>query len=162
MVGRVWLPEHVELLKKLVSEGLSATQIGVRMELTRNQVIGYCHRHKIELARRTSTQPMKDVKKRPKISATEARSNKKGSNHFNFRRASELSNAVPTDGNWPKPENDNSVDIFDTQEHHCRMPLWGHSLRVGKVCGKPRLRFNSPYCASCHKLAYTPAAPRKV
>lgn len=161
MVGKVWLPEHGELLRKLVSEGLSATQIGVEMGLTRNQVIGYCHRKKIELARRTTAAPMKDVKKRPRISATEARSKKEGSNHFNFRRASELAHAVPTQDNWPKPENDNSVDIFETREHHCRMPLWDHLRRSGKVCGQPRFRFSSSYCASCYKLAYVPAVVKR-
>lgn len=157
MVGRVWSSERAELLKRLVKDGLSATQIGVEMELTRNQVIGYCHRNKIELAKRTSTEPMKDVKKRPKISATQARSAKEGSNHFNFRRATELASVASTSSSWPKIENDNSVDIFEAQAHQCRMPLWGHFARSGKICGQPKLRPSVSYCASCYKLAYTPA-----
>lgn len=40
-----WNDERVELLKKLWAEGLSASQIAVRLgEVTRNAVIGKCHR----------------------------------------------------------------------------------------------------------------------
>ena len=63
---------------------------------------------------------------------------------------------------WPKPENDNSLDILEARRPNCLMPLWSDNSRTGKVCGKTRIHetirdvvvYHSPYCAGCHRLAY--------
>jgi GcrA cell cycle regulator len=40
----VWTPEKIEELTRLWSEGLSITQIGKQLGLTRNAVVGKAHR----------------------------------------------------------------------------------------------------------------------
>jgi GcrA cell cycle regulator len=47
-----WTPEVVEKLKDLWAQGLSITQIGIRLGITRNAVVGKAHR--IGLSRRAS------------------------------------------------------------------------------------------------------------
>jgi GcrA cell cycle regulator len=47
-----WTPEVVEKLKELWAQGLSITQIGQRLGITRNAVVGKAHR--IGLSRRAS------------------------------------------------------------------------------------------------------------
>lgn len=180
--GGFWTNENDERLRRLVANGLSSTQIAVEMGVTRNTILGYIHRNKIELARRKSNDPMNDVKVTPyvrkkknkpatnPISATLARTNqgKEGNNHFNVRRMLELSAEPATMPKWPKDENELSVHFMDTKDPHCRMPLWGTADRIGKVCGKVRIGTTkngvyvplSPYCSSCHPLVYTPQVPR--
>lgn len=170
MANGYWTPENDAELRKLVEKGLTAREIALEMEISRSKVLGYCHRKKIALAGRKTTEPMKDVKRstpkaktvRPAISAVSARTDKSGNNHFNVRRAIELSKEPMTTEGWPKEPNELSVDIFDRGHMGCMMPLWSVNQRTGMVCGKPRLSTEkrnievpiSPYCAGCHQLAY--------
>ena len=62
-----WTDERVDLLKKLWSEGLSASQIANRLGgVTRNAVIGKVHR--LGLSGRTTTSRIKSVKTSQKSS----------------------------------------------------------------------------------------------
>ncbi|HZA02511.1 MAG TPA: GcrA family cell cycle regulator, partial [Hyphomicrobiaceae bacterium] len=67
-----WTDERVELLKKLWSEGLSASQIAGRLGgVTRNAVIGKVHR--LGLSGRATTSRMKTHRPRPRVAATTKR-----------------------------------------------------------------------------------------
>lgn len=64
-----WTDERVESLKKLWAEGLSASQIAVRLgEVSRNAVIGKVHR--LGLAGRATTSRVKTVRPRKAIART--------------------------------------------------------------------------------------------
>src|SRR6185436_6426840 len=68
--GMAWNDERVELLKKLWSDGLSASQIAGRLGgVTRNAVIGKVHR--LGLSGRATTSRMKSH--RPRVRAQTAR-----------------------------------------------------------------------------------------
>ena len=59
-----WTDERVELLKKLWSEGLSASQIAAQLgSVTRNAVIGKVHRLKLSSRGRSTAAPR--VRRRP-------------------------------------------------------------------------------------------------
>lgn len=172
MANGYWTPQNDAELRKLVNAGLSAKQIAMEMEISRSKVLGYCHRNKIALAGRKTTEPMKDVKRsvyvpkekplRPAMSAIPSRSEKLGNNHFNVRRVIELSREPMTTPNWPKEPNAASVEFGDHEHLQCSMPLWSVNEYTGMVCGKQRLSTEkrgilvpiSPYCAGCHQLAY--------
>ena len=65
-----WTDDRVDLLKKLWSEGLSASQIAGRLGgVTRNAVIGKVHR--LGLSGRATTSRMKSI--RPRVRANTAR-----------------------------------------------------------------------------------------
>ena len=58
-----WTDERVELLKKLWSEGLSASQIAAQLgSVTRNAVIGKVHRLKLSSRGRTTAAPARQKK----------------------------------------------------------------------------------------------------
>jgi GcrA cell cycle regulator len=66
-----WNDERVDLLKKLWSEGLSASQIAGRLGgVTRNAVIGKVHR--LGLSGRATTSRMKSHRPRARAAATAA------------------------------------------------------------------------------------------
>ena len=66
-----WNDERVEQLKKLWSEGLSASQIASRLGgVTRNAVIGKVHR--LGLSGRATTSRMKSHRPRPRAAAAAA------------------------------------------------------------------------------------------
>jgi GcrA cell cycle regulator len=67
-----WTDDRVELLKKLWSEGLSASQIAGRLgTVTRNAVIGKVHR--LGLSGRATTSRMKSHRPRPRQNANAAK-----------------------------------------------------------------------------------------
>lgn len=58
-----WTDERVELLRKLWSEGLSASQIAAQLgSVTRNAVIGKVHRLKLSSRGRPATAPVRQKK----------------------------------------------------------------------------------------------------
>lgn len=144
-----WTTVEAMTLRELAAKGLKSEDIAKEMGKTRGQVMGYVARNKIELAGRKTTEPMKDV-------YGGGRGPRESNNHFNIRRAVELSRAPATQPQWPKPENEHSVPFLEAKEDHCRMPLWGARAKTGKICGRPRLKdgkvYKSWYCAGCHAL----------
>jgi len=152
-----WTTVEGMKLRELAAEGFNSEKIAQKMGKTRGQVMGYIARNKIELAGRRGTGPMKDVRGGPKkpIPAS-AKKPERGNNHFNVRRAVELSKAPVTQPQWPKPENEHSVPFLEAKEDHCRMPLWGTKPKTGMICGRPRMKngkvYVSHYCAGCHAL----------
>lgn len=170
MRSNSWSSEDEVQLRALAEEGLTADEVASKMRRTRGSVLGFIHRNKIVLARRDHRVPMKDVKqsthvkepvvKRETGSVVVNPAKREGNNRWNYRRAEEMLKAPQTVGDWPKPENEESVLIADVKSYHCQMPLWDFIGPQSKYCGRPRLRFReitvSPYCAGCHKLAYQP------
>ena len=68
-----WTDERVELLKKLWSEGLSASQIAAQLgSVTRNAVIGKVHRLKLSSRGRSTAAPARQ--KKPTMGATASKS----------------------------------------------------------------------------------------
>lgn len=61
----IWTPERVEQLGKLWTEGLSTAEIGRRLGITKNAVVGKAHR----LALEPRPSPLKTVRK-PRAAAT--------------------------------------------------------------------------------------------
>jgi hypothetical protein len=156
-----WTAVEGMRLRELAVAGYSSAEIAREMNKTRGQVMGYVARNKIELDGRRTQEPMKDVrpsqhKRTPAPAQPTSRPRNEGNNHFNFRRAVELSKAPITQPQWPKAETPYSVDFLDAKEDHCRMPLWSGMKRTGKICGRPRMRegliYKSSYCPGCHAL----------
>lgn len=44
-----WQPEQIDMVRSLVAEKLTAAQIGAKLGVTRNAIIGICHRRGIAL-----------------------------------------------------------------------------------------------------------------
>jgi GcrA cell cycle regulator len=167
--GATWTDERVEVLKKLWTDGLSASQIAAELgNVTRNAVIGKVHR--LGLSGRA-----KDAK--PAGSAAAARPRK-------ATRAPSAPAPLP-----PQPHNNNvvvapialqpvtqepslyveddlavpvseRVTIMDLRESMCRWPMGDPTKPEFRFCGARSIT-SLPYCTHHARIAYQPVADRK-
>ena len=167
--GGTWTDERVELLKKLWTDGLSASQIAAELgNVTRNAVIGKVHR--LGLSGRA-----KDAK--PVASTAAARPRK-------ATRAPSAPAPLP-----PQPHTNNvviapialqpvtqepsvyveddlavpvseRVTIMDLRESMCRWPMGDPTKPEFRFCGARSIT-GLPYCTHHARIAYQPVADRK-
>lgn len=160
-----WTDERVEALKKLWSEGLSASQIASRLgEVTRNAVIGKVHR--LGLSGRTTTSRIKSVRPRRSVARTNKRQRllrfqpqSPGRDLFPaemdaadaavFREVEEL--VIPME---------QRKSIQSLVEASCRWPIGDPQHDDFHFCGHDRMT-GLPYCEFHARRAFQPAQPRR-
>ncbi len=167
-----WTEDRVELLKKLWSDGLSASQIAGRlgMGVTRNAVIGKVHR--LNLAGRAS-QPRNTTPRAPReprmpgITRTHAPSMptagsaalKSMPRHETHARAMPLPEPKPLRlVDLPK---DGRITILHLSDKTCRWPIGDPGTEEFCFCGHGP-RDGSPYCEYHARIAYQPAQERRM
>lgn len=146
-----WSHERVELLKKLWADGLSASQIALRIgEVTRNAVIGKVHR--LGLAGRATTSRVRTA--RPRSPATIfVPVSKPSARPYKALPAQIL---LPLLDETPNT----GCSLADLTETMCHFPI-GDPKRPGfHYCGR-RKSFGSPYCEHHAAIAYNPAASKR-
>jgi len=167
--GGTWTDERVELLKKLWTDGLSASQIAAELgNVTRNAVIGKVHR--LGLSGRA-----KDAKPAASAAATRARKATRAPsapapiapqvNASNVVMAPiqlQPVNEVPEvfaedDVAIPMSER---VTIMDLRESMCRWPMGDPTKPEFRFCGARSIT-GLPYCNHHARIAYQPVADRK-
>jgi GcrA cell cycle regulator len=134
-----WTDERVEKLKKLWSEGLSASSLG---EVTRNAVIGKVHR--LGLSGRATTSRID----RPRSLA--------------LRRPPRPRLVVPEPElvEEAKMANGEFANVLTVKEGMCKWPIGDPSSDEFHFCGNPA-GASSPYCAAHGRMAYQPAQNRR-
>ncbi|MCC6889492.1 MAG: GcrA family cell cycle regulator [Hyphomicrobiales bacterium] len=161
MRGMSWTDERVEMLKKLWSDGLSASQIAAELGgITRNAVIGKVHR--LGLSGRA---------KSPASTAPRPRKPRSHVHMLRVPRPSVRGNTallhVLDDDVLDEPELlDNVIPIgqrrtiLELTEQTCRWPIGDPGNPDFFFCGGPSLS-GLPYCAYHSRVAYQPANPRR-
>jgi GcrA cell cycle regulator len=163
-----WTDERVELLKKLWSEGLSASAIASELGgVTRNAVIGKVHRLGLSgRAKAPSQQPQRRAK------PTRAPSHPMRTPSFvrgNVALAADLSPAPqlqPQEAPAPRPVHDvviplsERVTIMELREQMCRWPLGDPGREDFRFCGS-RIGPAGPYCSHHAAIAYQPILDRR-
>ena len=157
-----WTDERVELLKKLWSDGLSASQIAGELGgITRNAVIGKVHR--LGLSGRA---------KAPSSSVPRQRKPRVASQMFRAPRSMMRGNAalaMPAYAYDPEPEPElieNIIPIgqrrtlLELNEDTCRWPIGDPSSPEFFFCGGKPLN-GLPYCNYHSRAAYQPANERR-
>ena len=156
-----WTDERVELLKKLWSEGLSASQIAGRLGgVTRNAVIGKVHR--LGLSGR-ATSSRSSVPRRNHA----PRQNRTPSLTFGTRGNVALkptyeAEFVPT----PAPIEElviplhERASILTLKESMCRWPIGDPSEENFYFCGRKKVG-PIPYCEHHARMAYQPVQARR-
>jgi GcrA cell cycle regulator len=159
-VGGTWTEERVEQLKKLWSDGFSASQIAAEIgSVTRNAVIGKIHR--LGLSGRGKTK-----------AALPARGRKPARAPMGVAQPSAPTPAVvapaplsiePT----PLANFDDvvvpiaqCVTIMELRESMCRWPMGDPTKPEFRFCGA-RSVTGLPYCTHHARIAYQPIADRK-
>ena len=156
-----WTDERVELLKKLWSDGLSASQIAAELGgITRNAVIGKVHRLGLSgRAKSASTAAPRQRKARASAHMMRmARASIRGNTalahayEFETEAAPELiENIIPIG---------QRRTLLELTEQTCRWPIGDPGSSDFFFCGGNTIA-GLPYCAFHSRLAYQPAADRR-
>jgi GcrA cell cycle regulator len=162
-----WNDERVEQLKKLWSEGLSASQIASRLGgVTRNAVIGKVHR--LGLSGRATTSRMKSHRPRPRPGNGAVVGNKRmmpKGNRFPAPPNSPLQQIYQAEPFQPSAE---ELDIPMAErksiqtllECHCRWPIGDPQMADFHFCGKQKVA-GLPYCEFHARRAFQPPQARR-
>ncbi len=171
-----WTEERVELLKKLWTEGLSASQIAARlgMGVTRNAVIGKVHRLNLsgrQPAQRSSmpraTRKGPREPSAPGIRPTGTPSMPTAG--ANALKAYAQPQSRPLVAPLPEPKplrlvdlpKDGRITILHLSEKTCKWPIGDPTHDDFCFCGHGP-RDGSPYCEYHARIAYQPAQDRRM
>ncbi len=157
-----WTDERVDILKKLWSEGLSASQIAGRLGgVTRNAVIGKVHR--LGLSGRATTSRLKSHRPRNRVPGTPKRNTKtKFANTGNpALRALYTGDSEPFAAKEELiiPEAERK-SIQSLEENHCRWPIGDPQAEDFHFCGKKKVP-GLPYCEHHSCRAFQPPQSRR-
>jgi GcrA cell cycle regulator len=159
-----WTDERVELLKRLWSEGLSASQIAAEMGgVTRNAVIGKVHRLGLS-GRGKSPPPAANAAAKPRPKPPQAAPAQADGN------AALATAPEPRPAEAPRPEPQTSpavvvpiserVTIMELRESMCRWPIGDPTSSEFRFCGARSIT-GLPYCTHHAEIAYQPVADRR-
>lgn len=171
-----WTEERVELLKKLWSDGLSASQIAGELgSVTRNAVIGKVHRlglsgrAKSPAAAGATPRPATPRKSPSRTPSTPAAGGSSGhamthgANALAPRfvaEAEQVTDPVPALSEDVVVPFSERVTIMDLREYMCRWPMGDPTTPEFRFCGS-RSQTGMPYCSHHARIAYQPAADRR-
>ncbi|WP_454914878.1 GcrA family cell cycle regulator [Xanthobacter sediminis] len=165
-----WNDERVELLKKLWSEGLSASQIANELgDITRNAVIGKVHRLGLSGRAKTTAAPVRPQQRpaRPEGHREQPRP-QRPLTQGNTALAPGLDD-LPEEAPAPAPEpavSGNVVPmaqrctIMNLTESTCRWPLGEPGTESFYFCGA-KSNPGMPYCSHHARIAYQPVQDRR-
>ena len=155
-----WTDERVELLKKLWSDGLSASQIAAELGgITRNAVIGKVHRLGLSgRAKSTSTGVPRPRKARApshmmRIGRASIRGNTALAHAYEIEEAEPelIDNVIPIG---------QRRTLLELNEQTCRWPVGDPGSGDFFFCGGNTLA-GLPYCGYHGRVAYQPPAARR-
>jgi GcrA cell cycle regulator len=166
-----WTDERVELLRKLWSEGLSASQIAAQLGgVSRNAVIGKVHRLKLSSRGRATAAPTHKKKANPSTGAS------KGSRPASAHRHVTASigatalqvqfDAEPVARHHLRPVENVVVPIsrrlklVELSERTCKWPNGDPLAEDFSFCGNDS-KEGGPYCNYHSRVAFQPAAERR-
>jgi GcrA cell cycle regulator len=157
-----WNDERVDVLKKLWSDGLSASQIASRLGgVTRNAVIGKVHR--LGLSGRATTSRMKSH--RPRVRAQGAKRLMKqrltstGNPIFRSLYLNDTEPYVPPAEELVIPMGERKY-IQTLTETCCRWPIGDPQQPDFHFCGRKKIP-GLPYCEVHARRAFQPPQPRR-
>jgi GcrA cell cycle regulator len=156
-----WTDERVELLKKLWSDGLSASQIAAELGgITRNAVIGKVHR--LGLSGRAKSASSGVPRQRKSRSPTQMLRIGRGA----IRGNTALAHAYDIEAEAEPELIDNIIpigqrrSILELTELTCRWPVGDPGSGDFFFCGG-NTHAALPYCAHHARIAYQPASDRR-
>jgi GcrA cell cycle regulator len=158
-----WTDERVELLKKLWTDGLSASQIAAELGgITRNAVIGKVHRLGLSgRAKSPSSSAPRQRRTRPSHIMRVPRPAMRG----NTALATSYAYDLEVEAELEPIENVTPIGqrrtLLELNESTCRWPIGDPSNTTDfYFCGGPPIS-GLPYCSFHSRVAYQPAAARR-
>ena len=178
----LWPEERIALLKRLWDEGLSATEVALRMGggLTRNAVLGKVHRLKLPARRQAEIKPrprnrsggfVADITSERIRARQAARAGEAAPGEPQRRPVAHPSSGaarqLPAQGEkeWvrPEPQGMRMLSLVQLTERTCKWPV-GDPLQPGfGFCGHPvEPGGRMPYCPAHQQRATRPPVPQPV
>ena len=154
-----WTDERVDLLRKLWTEGLSASQIAAELGgVTRNAVIGKIHR--LGLSGRNKGTAAGAPRR--KAATPRASSGAKAKSAGNAKNGAASPASPRPAAELPDIEKPNllMLDLLQLTEQTCKFPVGDPQESDFGFCGV-KVRDGDPYCEYHCRLAYQPAAERR-
>ncbi len=170
-----WTDERVEMLKKLWSEGLSASQIAAQLgSVTRNAVIGKVHRLKLSgRGKQTSSaprvkKPQSSIASTPRSSSPRNHTARVSSHGHSIGNAALKTEYVSIPRTQTVAEISplfvvpvsRELKLVQLTETTCKWPNGDPMHDDFSFCGNDSPD-SGPYCGYHSRLAYQPAAERK-
>ena len=157
-----WNDERVDLLKKLWSDGLSASQIAGRLGgVTRNAVIGKVHR--LGLSGRATTSRMKSHRPRARSQASKRLMKPRfatlGNPALRQLYLGDSEPYTPSAEELEIPLNERR-SIQTLTEVSCRWPIGDPQQSDFHFCGRKKV-LGLPYCEFHARRAFQPPQPRR-
>lgn len=161
-----WTDERVELLRKLWSDGLSASQVAAELGpgITRNAVIGKIHRLGLAERAKTATAARPRAAKAPRQAAAQQTRAASPVVHGNVALAFAPQTLVVARA---QPEEEvvipmsERVTLMELRESMCRWPMGDPTSPEFRFCGARSPIGGGPYCAHHAQVAYQPAQDRR-
>lgn len=165
-----WTDERVELLRKLWSEGLSASQIAAQLGgVSRNAVIGKVHRLKLSSRGRAAPPQARQKKAKttaPKAGKPAAAPSRPSPQTVGATALKVEYDAVPAVRPATRPDNGIVVPIsrrlklIELSEKTCKWPNGDPLSEEFHFCGNDPAE-TGPYCGYHARLAFQPVAERR-
>jgi GcrA cell cycle regulator len=161
-----WNDERVELLKKLWSDGLSASQIAAELGgVTRNAVIGKVHRLGLSGRAKAPVSSAPRVRKAAPAPRPQMRPMSAPQVRGNVALAAQPMNEAYLQVQLQPREDvvvpmSRRVQIMELRESMCKWPLGDPMQPEFVFCGAD-CNFGTPYCTHHSAIAYQPAAERR-
>ena len=160
-----WTDERVELLRKLWSDGLSASRVAAELGagITRNAVIGKIHRLGLAERAKTASAPRPRAAKTPR-QHVQPRAPQGPAMIGNVALALSQhpalapARALAEDVVVPISER---VTLMELREAMCRWPMGDPASPDFRFCGAKSPIGAGPYCAYHARVAYQPAQDRR-
>jgi GcrA cell cycle regulator len=168
-----WTDERVELLKKLWSDGLSASQIAAQLGgVSRNAVIGKVHRLKLSGRAKSPSSGAPKVKRNPTPRTPSTRSYGGGRTSTTVTHAvgatmmkSEVGLSALAEADLRPIEDivvpiSKKLPLVELNEATCKWPQGDPLSEDFHFCGH-QSEEDSPYCKYHSRLAFQPSSERK-
>lgn len=157
-----WTDDRVDTLRKLWTEGLSASQIAAELGgVTRNAVIGKVHR--LGLSGRAKSSSQSGGGRRKKATARPATFAKSAKQANGTSTGKTAGGAAPTRSqpvvDIPEPTA-MMINLLQLTETTCKFPIGDPQEETFGFCGH-KSRDGDPYCEYHCRLTYQPAADRR-
>ncbi|MEF3366335.1 GcrA family cell cycle regulator [Methylocystis sp. 9N] len=158
-----WTDERVELLRKLWTDGLSASQVAAELGpgITRNAVIGKIHRLGLAERAKTAAAPRPRAAKPPR--QNQARMNgapTHGNLALAFAPHALAAPRVAREEEVVIPISER-VTLMELRESMCRWPMGDPTTPEFRFCGGKATVGGGPYCGYHARVAYQPAQDRR-
>ncbi len=163
-----WTDEMIEELKKMWHEGLTTGEIGKRLNVSKNSIVGKVHRLGLSgrpspIKKKDAEQPAKPAEKKP-APASKAKAPEPKAAEPKAKTPAKEKTVAPVEAKpiaplapQPKAEkphhHNHNLSLTELDNHTCRWPIGDPKDDNFHFCGK-KVRIGQTYCDEHSAIAY--------